>query len=190
MQDLRKLQHAHRVSQGELTKLQHHIKELQKATTFSIASQEYGQHSPPVQNKKARIKQQEPKAEPSQSLDQNKKGYNNLNCSSNKNRNRGFGRRGTRQMVDPPGKPEGWARLCYWCRDHVPFEKANHLVKDCPFFQQDKLDFWTSQLGYQSATSEVKQTSPETENSTTQENWKGILLRMCVGFLRLSHPTI
>ena len=33
-------------------------------------------------------------------------------------------------MVDPPGKPEGWARLCYWCRDHVPFEKANHLVKD------------------------------------------------------------
>ena len=52
---------------------------------------------------------------------------------------------GTRQMVDPPGKPEGWARLCYWCRDHVPFEKANHIVKDCPFFQQEKLDFWTSQ---------------------------------------------
>ena len=67
-------------------------------------------------------------------------------------------------------------RLCYWCRDHVPFEKANHLVKDCPFFQQEKLDFWTSQLGYQSTTSEVKQSSPETENSTTQENWKGILL--------------
>ena len=141
MQDLRKLQHAHRVSQGELTKLQHHIKELQKVTTFSIASQVSGQQSPPVQNKKARLKQKQPKAQPSQSLDQNKKGYNNLNCSSNKNRNRGFGRRGTRQMVDPPGKPEGWARLCYWCRDHVPFEKANHLVKDCPFFQQEKIRF-------------------------------------------------
>ena len=79
------------------------------------------------------------------------KGYNNPNYQqhSGRGRGRGYGGRGgfRKQVRDPPGKPEGWSRLCYWCRDYVPFEEANHMLRDCPFYQTTKDGFWTSQNG-------------------------------------------
>ena len=37
--------------------------------------------------------------------------------------------------------------LCYWCRDFLPKEQANHKVAQCPYQKQAKNDWWKNQLG-------------------------------------------
>ena len=37
--------------------------------------------------------------------------------------------------------------LCYWCRDFLPKEQANHKVDQCPYQKQAKDNWWKSQLG-------------------------------------------
>ena len=37
--------------------------------------------------------------------------------------------------------------LCYWCRDFLPKEQANHKVVQCPYQKQAKDNWWKSQLG-------------------------------------------
>ena len=49
---------------------------------------------------------------------------------------RGRGGRGRRSLI-----------LCYWCRDFLPKEKANHKVANCPYQSQAGDDWWKSQLG-------------------------------------------
>ena len=36
--------------------------------------------------------------------------------------------------------------LCYWCRDFLPKEQANHKVAQCPYQKQAKDDWWKNQL--------------------------------------------
>ena len=36
--------------------------------------------------------------------------------------------------------------LCYWCRDFLPKEQANHKVVQCPYQNQARNDCWQSQL--------------------------------------------
>ena len=36
--------------------------------------------------------------------------------------------------------------LCYWCRDFLPKEQANHKVAQCPYQSQARTDWWKSQL--------------------------------------------
>ena len=36
--------------------------------------------------------------------------------------------------------------LCYWCRDFLPKEQANHKVAQCPYQSQARNDWWKSQL--------------------------------------------
>ena len=36
--------------------------------------------------------------------------------------------------------------LCYWCRDFLPKEQANHKVANCPYQSQARDDWWKSQL--------------------------------------------
>ena len=37
--------------------------------------------------------------------------------------------------------------LCYWCRDFLPKEQANHKVAQCPYQKQAKDSWWKNQLG-------------------------------------------
>ena len=45
------------------------------------------------------------------------------------------------------GRGRGGLILCYWCRDFLPKEQANHKVAQCPYQKQAKNDWWKSQLG-------------------------------------------
>ena len=45
------------------------------------------------------------------------------------------------------GSGRGGLILCYWCRDFLPKEQANHKVAQCPYQSQAKNDWWKNQLG-------------------------------------------
>ena len=49
------------------------------------------------------------------------------------------------------GRDRGRSReaqiLCYWCRDFLLKEQANHKVAQCPYQKQAKDNWWKSQLG-------------------------------------------
>ena len=45
------------------------------------------------------------------------------------------------------GRGRGGLILCYWCRDFLPKEQANHKVANCPYQSQARDDQWKSQLG-------------------------------------------
>ena len=45
------------------------------------------------------------------------------------------------------GRGRGGLILCYWCRDFLPKEQANHKVANCPYQSQARDDWWKSQLG-------------------------------------------
>ena len=45
------------------------------------------------------------------------------------------------------GRGRGGLILCYWCRDFLPKEQANHKVAQCPYQKQAKNDWWKYQLG-------------------------------------------
>ena len=45
------------------------------------------------------------------------------------------------------GRGRGGLILCYWCRDFLPKEQANHKVAQCPYQKQAKNDWWKNQLG-------------------------------------------
>ena len=67
----------------------------------------------------------------------------NQNCNSGSRgggRGRGYGP-GRRQATTLPGKPEGWNRLCFWCRDFVTFDDANHPIKECPYYREVKKEW-------------------------------------------------
>ena len=42
-------------------------------------------------------------------------------------------------------RPGNWNRLCFWCRDYAPADQANHLIKNCPYYNQGRNDWWTQQ---------------------------------------------
>ena len=45
------------------------------------------------------------------------------------------------------GRGRGGPILCYWCRDFLPKEQANHKVAQCPHQKQAKDSWWKNQLG-------------------------------------------
>ena len=53
--------------------------------------------------------------------------------------------------------------LCYWCRDFLPKEQANHKVAQCPYQKQAKSDYWKNQLG-------TVQGNTQATQSNTEEN--------------------
>ena len=44
------------------------------------------------------------------------------------------------------GRGRGGLILCYWCRDFLPKEQANHKVAQCPYQKQAKNDWWKNNL--------------------------------------------
>ena len=80
----------------------------------------------------------------------------------------GFRGRGGRGI----GRGRGVLILCYWCRDFLPKEQANHKVANCPYQNQARDDWWKSQLG-NGATLPTRFISSPVENlsgSTQQED--------------------
>ena len=58
------------------------------------------------------------------------------------------------------GRGRGGLILCYWCRDFLPKEQANHKVAQCPYQKQAKDNWWKSQLGNVQGES----SAPQSEN--------------------------
>ena len=57
----------------------------------------------------------------------------------------------------------GGLMLCYWCRDFLPKEQANHKVAQCPYQKQAKSEYWKNQLG-------TVQENTQPTQSNTEEN--------------------
>ena len=76
---------------------------------------------------------------------------------------RGRGGRGGYRGRSGRGRGRGGLMLCYWCRDFLPKEQANHKVAQCPYQKQAKTDYWKNQLG-------TVQDNTQTTQSNTEEN--------------------
>ena len=61
------------------------------------------------------------------------------------------------------GRGGGGLILCYWCRDFLPKEQANHKVAQCPYQKQARNDWWKNQLGTVQGNGQVNQ--PNTEEN-------------------------
>ena len=61
------------------------------------------------------------------------------------------------------GRGRGGMILCYWCRDFLPKEQANHKVAQCPYQKQAKNDWWKNQLSTVQGNAQVAQ--PNTEET-------------------------
>ena len=61
------------------------------------------------------------------------------------------------------GRGRGGIILCYWCRDFLPKEQANHKVAQCPYQKQAKTDWWKNQLSTVQGNAQVAQ--PNTEEN-------------------------
>ena len=69
-------------------------------------------------------------------------------ASQNQNPAQPQGDRGRRSgFRGRSGRGRGGLILCYWCRDFLPKEQANHKVANCPYQNQARDDWWKSQLG-------------------------------------------
>ena len=68
---------------------------------------------------------------------------NFVNNQGSKGGRGGYRDRGGRDR----GRGRGGLILCYWCRDFLPKEQANHKVAQCPYQKQAKDNWWKSQLG-------------------------------------------
>ena len=61
------------------------------------------------------------------------------------------------------GRGRGGLILCYWCRDFLPKDQANHKVAQCPYQKQAKNDWWKNQLSTVQGNAQVSQ--PNTEEN-------------------------
>ena len=61
------------------------------------------------------------------------------------------------------GRGRGGLILCYWCRDFLPKEQANHKVAQCPYQKQAKDDWWKNQLS--TVQGNAQMTQPNTEEN-------------------------
>ena len=59
------------------------------------------------------------------------------------------------------GRGRGGLILCYWCRDFLPKEQANHKVAQCPYQKQAKDDWWKNQLSTVQGNAQVAQLNTE-----------------------------
>ena len=75
----------------------------------------------------------------SNSLPQASQSQNSINSQGGRGGYRGRGARSR-------GRGRGGLILCYWCRDFLPKDQANHKVAHCPYQSQARNDWWKSQL--------------------------------------------
>ena len=91
------------------------------------------------------------------------------------------------------GRGKGGLILCYWCRDFLPKEQANHKVANCPYQNQARDAWWKKTLGNGatlptgSIPSHVGNLSGSTQQED-QENCQGELLKKSAGEVPVDFP--
>ena len=65
-----------------------------------------------------------------------------INSGKGHFKGKGRGKGNRRSSFDPPGKPPGWSKLCFWCRNFTTFEQANHPLRDCPHYREVRKSWW------------------------------------------------
>ena len=70
------------------------------------------------------------------------------------------------------GRSRGGLILCYWCRDFLPKEQANHKVANCTYQRQARDDWWNNQLSNETTSPTRSAPSPvgDLSGSTQQED--------------------
>ena len=59
------------------------------------------------------------------------------------------------------GRGRGGLILCYWCRDFLPKEQANHKVAHCPYQKPAKDDWWKNHISTVQGNAQVTQPNSE-----------------------------
>ena len=76
-------------------------------------------------------------------LPQGSQNQNPAHPQGGRGRRGGFRGRGGRGRC----RGRGGLILCYWCRDFLPKEQANHKLANCPYQNQARDAWWKRQLG-------------------------------------------
>ena len=173
--DLVRLEKAYRSCQGELAKMmQRHLQQMQEIKSSWDASVFQSSTDPtPQQNSGSGGNSSYSHPQNQNSSPQNSGQYPNQNQNYNSNgrgyrgrgRGKGYGP-GRRQATTLPGKPEGWNRLCFWCRDFATFDDANHPIKECPYYKEVRKEWWQ----HQQQTSPSQPANPTSQNPTSEGN--------------------
>ena len=150
--ELTKLENAYKTCQGEYRRLQQNMDSYQKTNPlWSAKASQASQFVPPPippPDQATGVSNSNQNSKPS-NQGGGRGNFNNQPYYRGGYRGRGGyfrGRgRGFQYMPDPPGKPQGWNRLCYWCRDFVSFGDADHKLRDCPLYEKVKKDWWNDQ---------------------------------------------
>ena len=160
--DMQKLEQAYRCCQGELMRMNKNVQQLQqmKASLEATSFQTSTNSTPKISaDGGGRSNGNSPN---STSNSNNQPSPNNSGKTNFKGKGRGKGFKKT--SYDPPGKPPGWSKLCFWCRNFTTFELANHAVKDCPHYAEVRKNWWA----HHNANSDPN--SSPTVTSTTEGN--------------------
>ena len=172
--DLVRLEKAYRSCQGELAKTQRHLQQMQEiksswdASAFQSSTDPISQQNSGSGGNSSHSQPQNQNSSP-QNSGQYPNQNQNYNSSGRGYRGRGRGRAygpGRRQTTTPPGKPEGWNRLCFWCRDFATFDDANHPIKECPYYKEVRKEWWQ----HQQQTSPSQPANPTSQNPTSEGN--------------------
>ena len=159
--DMQKLEQAYRCCQGELMRMNKNVQQLQQMKTSLEATSFQTTHSTPKTSADGggRSNGNSPNSTPNSNTQPSP---NNSNKTNFKGKGRGKGSR--RSSFDPPGKPPGWSKLCFWCRNFTTFELANHPLKECPHYNEVRKNWWA----HHNATNNAN--SSPTDTNTTEGN--------------------
>ena len=141
--DMQKLEQAYRCCQGELMRMNKNVQQRQQmkasldATSFQTSTNSTPKTSA---DEGGRSNGNSPN---STSNTNPQPSSNNSGKSNFKAKGRGKGSR--RSSFDPPGKPTGWSKLCFWCRNFTTFEQANHPLRECPHYTEVRKNWWANQ---------------------------------------------
>ena len=158
--DMQKLEQAYRCCQGELMRMNKNVQQLQQMKTSLEATSFQTTHSTPEvsTNGGGRSNGNSPNSTPNSTTQPSP---NNNNKPNFKGKGRGKGSK--RSSFDPPGKPAGWSKLCFWCRNFTTFELDNHSVKDCPHYNEVRKNWWAQHNARMN-------TNPSPDTTTTEGN--------------------
>ena len=138
--NVQKLEQAYRCCQGELSRMNKNVQQLQQmkasleVTPFQTST---GSASKTSADEGGRSNGSSQNSTPNSNTQQPPN-----NSSKNNVKGKGRGKSNRRSSYDPPGKPAGWSRLRFWCRDFTTFEQANRPLKDCPHYREVRKGWW------------------------------------------------
>ena len=134
--DMQKLEQAYRCCQGELMRMNKNVQQLQqmkaslKATSFQTST-----NSTPKTSTDGGGGSNGNSPNSNTQPSPNNSGKGNF-------KGKGRGKGNKRSSYDPPGKPPGWSKLCFWCRNFTTFEQANHPLRECPHYLEVRKNWW------------------------------------------------